>query len=196
MNRIKNLFFCCIFVASIHVSAASQPEQGAIRISILSEYTHFFDPTNFSENYTIAGGLDIQWFVTDIVALDYQAVLGTKKGQGFYLNSGLGQIAGVYLLAQGYESYGSLAMFALLVPEGVSCHFPVGASMCLSPYIHPLEAQLNNGFDLAGEWGIKMSYYFKNGMSIQPHIGGRFVYFQKQIGLNVGLSVTLLQLGS
>lgn len=136
----------------------------------------------------------MQLMVTDWLGLDYQFLAGVNQGYGFYFNTGWGQVASIYLYSQNLNSLGSLALLALVIPEGISLHIPLGAQMRLQPYLHPFEADFNY-FDnprlhWAGEWGMRVSYQFKNGMSLQPHIGGRWWYFRKKIGLNVGLSFT------
>lgn len=191
----KNLLLC-IIVAFTTIVLPLQAQQGEFAVGVLAEHSYYFDKGGLPIGGATTAGLDVQFFVLDNLSLDYQLQAGFHQNHGFYLNTGWGQAGCLYLLAKENYSMAGAALLALMIPEGISGHIPIADKIVLSPYAHPLEAHFNyydnpTNWHWAGDFGLRISYVFKNGMSIQPHISGRWWYFRKTAGINAGLSVTL-----
>ena len=113
-------------------------------------------------------GITASYFVADRWALEYGiSYVSTSKGVNygkFYGGSVLAYY-GLTLSSRNVQDngYWTLALFSLLVPEGVSYHIPLNPSVTLSPYLNVLTVDLSSDYwRMSNTLGVRLNMLLKD----------------------------------
>lgn len=187
------LIFCLLFLFSQHSKAQTE---GAFQLEAMTEGNYYWQQFDFS----ITTGFGFNYWFTDHVAMNYEFQFGGDSRHGFTFNTGWGQVAAGFIYSEFSgtglgEAMGTVALLALLIPEGLTFAINPDDELVFMPYIMPLEATyLHNDyprFRCSGEVGLKMHWKLENGMALRPKIGLRCLYSKYQFGIEVGIGMML-----
>ncbi len=137
-------------------------------------------------------GITASYFVADRWALEYGiSYVSTSKGVNygkFYGGSVLAYY-GLTLSSRNVQDngYWTLALFSLLVPEGVSYHIPLNPSVTLSPYLNVLTVDLSSDYwRMSNTLGVRLNMLLKDTFNIAPHAFTTVQYRGNSVGGSVG----------
>lgn len=187
-------FYRCFVFLLFALPAKAQPSGDSDVMAYFISDVQFYDFDR--QNYLLGGELRV--FLSEQLSLDYNLMLGGSLNEGFVLSSGLGQMAGLWLLTRsnfdGVDFWVIGSILAAIVPEGLSLHFKMSDNIGISPYIHPLGADFYSNsrtpatVRAVGEGGLRFHYIGDKGMQLIPHIGYRWYWKAGFGGLSAGLS--------
>ncbi len=170
--------------------------EGAVQLEAITEGNYYWHNSDFS----ITTGLGLNIWCTDHIALNYEFQLGGDSRYGFTFNTGWGQVVAGFLYSEFGgttvgDVMGTIALLALMAPEGVTFALNPYNDLVFMPYLIPLEAQYLHSdyprFRCSGEVGLKFHYRFDNGMALRPKIGLRYLYSKNRLGIEVGIGFIL-----
>ncbi len=144
------------------------------------------------QDYQLATGLNINLWLNEWLALNYEFHLAYDRTYGFRINTGWGQMIGGSLIDKVSTGVGAtLVTICMFIPEGITFNFETGDKTALQFYFNPLEANFlyldNKNIIAASEIGLKLQYEIGDGLFIRPKLGIRYQYLKKRLGLTMGL---------
>lgn len=182
------LFLLCSFTPL----KAQHPYPSDVTAYFMSD-VQFYDFDR--QNYLLGG--ELRFFVSEVTSLDYNLMLGGSLNEGFVLNSGLGQMASLWLLSrsnfEGFDFWHLASILAVIVPEGLSFYWQMDEKIGLSPYLHPLGADFYSNsltpepVRVVSEIGLRLQYVGPRGMQLMPRLGYRHYWKAGFGGLSIGL---------
>lgn len=172
--------------------------ESSFQFELMTEGNYYWQQFDWS----LTTGFGFNYWFTDHFAINYEVQLGYDKQYGFVMNTGWGQMGAAYLYNEfggtlTGDVLGTLAILALIIPEGVTFAINPYDELVFMPYLIPLEAHyLSTDFPrvrCSGEVGLKMHYRLTdNGIALRPKIGLRYLYSKQRVGIEVGIGVVLI----
>lgn len=196
MNLLRKISLLSLLVMCLPQQNVAQ-YGGSLQVESLTESTYYWQEKSF----VITSGVGARFWVSDFLALNYELQSGYDSKYGFTLNTGWGQLASIALFAKSAsdstfsEAWACLAILSLIAPEGVTFATNVYDNIIFMPYINPLEVHIipkdpKTFLQASGEVGFKLHLEFDD-FVLRPKFGMRFIYGQKRVGVNFGLSILL-----
>lgn len=149
--------------------------------------------TSFENIY----GIQASYFVADRWSVEYSisyASVSFSPSYGKFYGGSVLAWYGTSLSANSFttDGYWTLALFSLLVPEGVSYHIPVGSAVTISPYLNLLTVDyyaptsVNSYWRMSNSAGVKLNMVLGDVLNISPHAYTIVQYRGKSAGGSVG----------
>jgi hypothetical protein len=197
MKKIYLIPLIILFFSSFTI--AQNPEAGNVRLSILTERIQYPSTGRFTQSF----GLQLEWFVSDLISLNYNFDGGFNIDRKFYFHMPLGTWFASYPFStyantgQNFWLYASV--ISLVIPEGINFNIRPSETMMISPYIAPLgvyyERRIENdnrSFEAGFSGGLKFSVSKEN-LFFAPYAGMRSLYKRGSTwgivgGVNLGVT--------
>ncbi len=164
-------------------TARAQFEEDNFILSFSRSQAMFNDFTSYREF-----SVDVQYFVTDRISLNYPVSVSRE-----YIHV---PASVPIIVASAACFYGDLELlYMLLIPEGVSFHFPIQRFVTISPYINPLGFEYYYNSEIE-EWymtsavGAKANITPTSPLVIAPFAEYKIDYGHRA-GVRAGISVGL-----
>lgn len=174
-----------VFVITLS-TVTSFCQQGTGIISGMYHTQIFTGESRFEKGY----GINYQFFATDNIALEYNFSYVNVPNQINYFKIHGGGLLSARIAALGANSITfneegliMLALFTLLVPEGISYHIDVADDITLSPYANLLSFDYSDGYlHYNNSFGLRMNMTVLNHLNIAPFAFTQLQYRSKAWG--------------
>ena len=195
--RYIYLFIFVIIFWNANLTNSNAQTKGSFQLEAMTEGNYYWQDFDWS----ITTGFGFNYWIVDHLAINYEFQLGYDSRYNFTMNTGWGQLAAGFLYSEfggtlSGDALGTVAILALLIPEGVTFAINPSDDLVFMPYLIPFEAQyLYSDYPrvrCSGEVGLKMHYRLGNGFALRPKIGLRYLYSKQRLGIEVGIGMVLL----
>lgn len=184
---LKNILFCSLLATSV-CGTAQVFKKGDFILGGHYQSQLMGKSPYFDNIY----GITASYFVADRWALEYGiSYVSTSRGVNygkFYGGSVLAYY-GLSLSSRNVQDngYWTLALFSLLVPEGVSYHIALNPSVTLSPYLNVLTVDFSSDYwRMSNTLGVRLNMLLENTFNIAPHAFTTVQYRGNSVGGSVG----------
>lgn len=191
----KYILLPCILTALIFTSSFSQSKTyyeefvGKENLKFGVQVNH----NNYLETYnTTAAGIIIE-ASGNRFGVSYAGRIGLSSTDQFYAYTGVGQVAGFYLLKSGNSVLGIIGIIGMLIPESFIVYsYPTSKSRLgfyLSPwgveqrgFILP-EAETKVSIEAGVKYCVKVSGFY-----LEPFLGAKAIYKTDRQGVSAGIN--------
>ncbi len=153
------------------------------------------DHSNYLTYQTTSLGLTME-YVGKRLGVSYTFGLGFDSEKRFYGYTGIGQVAGAYLLGNvpggGGEIVAILGFIGIVIPESFYVNFYQVNGNRIAIYASPWGVEYrvkrsDEEIDISGEVGVKYGFHI-NKIALEPTIGIKKMYGEPGFGLSFGLN--------
>ena len=161
-----------------------------------------FDYSNSGNVINTGTGLNIEGWFGDHFSLNYSVLYGYTGPNEYYLYTGGGQAAGVYLIGKAIRERSGLALaiplgiVAFILPESYGFRIPVSNKSQLGLFLAPYGFEYRKNrtsevedYNISFEIGCRYYLEANKWIYIVPQIGMKTIYGDDGLGLSLGLSV-------
>ena len=147
-------------------------------------------------------GINIEGWFGDHLSLNYSFLYNPGQSDEYYLYTGGGQAAGVYLIKKAIKSRNGLALavsvgiISFVLPESIGYRFQLAPKSQLGLYLSPYGFEFVKNRDtgeedhnISYEFGTRYYFAANHWIHIVPHVGLKSIYGDDDRGVSFGLSL-------
>lgn len=178
------------------VGSRIQGQQGPAMVGVQFDYSYT------GNGYNPGMGINIEGWFGDRLSLNYSFLYSPIGPNEYYLYSGGGQAAGIYLIKRairkrsGLDIGVPLGIIAFVLPESLTFRFPITPKSQLGIFFAPYgfefvknRATAEEDYNISYELGCR--YYLKANrwIYIVPQIGVKSIYGEDELESSFGVSL-------
>jgi hypothetical protein len=175
---MKKLITLLLIISALGLSAQNE---GTFRVGFVGQVN------NYKAKVFNSYGLNLQYFVTEEISLDYKLTFGYNGDDEFNMHLSAPALGSAYLGSP------ELLFLAACIPEGISYHFYPTEMFELAPYVAPLGCEINYDSEvplsMSGEMGLQLYLKPNEYFFISPNYGIGMLYSNGEIVSHYGIAL-------
>lgn len=137
-------------------------------------------------------GIDIEYHISDLFGLNYSLALSENS---VHVPAGL--LATIVIFAYAPQDL-DVALYSILIPEGVTINVPLMDNFYFSPYLNPLgfeyywDGEKEDDLFLMGDFGIRIKAFIRDNFVVSTKFGMQQDYFNASWDAKAGINLGIL----
>jgi hypothetical protein len=122
-------------------------------------------------------GIQVSYFIRDRLSLEYSLAYTQVPFQPNYIKvygggilAGYGVLQAVNTVNVTGQGWWTLALLSLVIPEGISYHFPVNEQLVVSPYLNLLTVDIGDSYwRMSNTLGVRLNMILGEKLNLAPY---------------------------